>query len=33
VDWVHLAQKRDVLCSYERGPEPSGTIKGGEFIE
>jgi len=34
MDWVHLAQERgQVSCSYEHGPEPSGTIRCGEFLE
>jgi hypothetical protein len=34
VDWIHLAQHRNqwrVLS--ESGNEPSGSIKGGEFLD
>jgi hypothetical protein len=31
VDWIHLAQDRDQWEACERGNEPSGSIKGGEF--
>ena len=33
MDWIHLAQDRDVVGSCERGNEPSGFIKSGEFLE
>jgi hypothetical protein len=29
---MHLAQDRD-QCSYEQGNDPSGSIKGGEFLD
>jgi hypothetical protein len=32
VDWIHLAQDRGQdPCEY--GNEPSGSIKGGEFLD
>jgi hypothetical protein len=32
VDWIHLAQA-PVAGYCEHGSEPSGCIKGGEFLE
>jgi len=32
VDWMHLAQDRDVLDFCEDGNEPSASIKCGGFI-
>jgi hypothetical protein len=31
VDWIHLIQ--DMTGSCEHGNEPSGSIKGGEFLD
>jgi hypothetical protein len=34
VDWMHLAQDRGpVVCPSEHGNEPSGSVKGGEFLD
>jgi hypothetical protein len=33
VDWIHLAQDRQVAGSCVYGDEPSGSIKCGEFLE
>jgi hypothetical protein len=34
VKWIHLAQDRDQWGGcYEHGNEPSGCIKGGEFLD
>jgi hypothetical protein len=32
-DWIHLAQDRPVVGPCEHGNEPSGSIKGGEFLD
>jgi hypothetical protein len=32
VDWIDLAQDRGRSLTYERGNEPSGSIKRGEFL-
>jgi hypothetical protein len=33
-NWIHLAQDRDRWRgSCEHGNEPSGSIKGGEFLD
>jgi hypothetical protein len=33
-DWIHLAQNRDQSAgSCEDGNEPSGSIKGGKFLD
>jgi hypothetical protein len=32
VDWMHLAQEPLVGCC-EHGNEPSGSVKGGEFLD
>jgi len=31
VDWIHLGQDRDQW--REHGNKPSGSIKGGEFLD
>jgi len=31
VGWIHLAQ--GVVCSYEHGNVPSGSIKGGRSLD
>jgi hypothetical protein len=35
MDWIHMAQDREepVVGSCEHGNEPSGSIKGGEFLD
>jgi hypothetical protein len=33
MDWIDLAQDRQVADSCERGNEPSGSTKCGEFLE
>jgi hypothetical protein len=34
MDWIHLAQDRSQwLSSCEHGNEPSGSIKGGEYLD
>jgi hypothetical protein len=33
MDWIHLAQDRQVAGSCEHGNEPSGSIKCGEFLD
>jgi hypothetical protein len=35
VNWIHLAHEYGALFpgSCERGIEPSGSIKGGEFVD
>jgi hypothetical protein len=33
VDWIYLAQDRDMAGSCEHGNEPSGSIKCGEFLD
>jgi hypothetical protein len=33
VDWIHLAQDREVTGSYERSNEPWDSINGGEFLD
>jgi len=33
LDWVKLAQDRQVMGTYECGNEPSGYIKCGEFLD
>jgi hypothetical protein len=34
VDWICLAQDAsEAVGSYERGNDPSGSAKGGKFIE
>jgi hypothetical protein len=33
VDWMHLVQDRDQWRTREHGNEPSGSIKGGEFVD
>jgi hypothetical protein len=33
VDWIHLAQDIPVVGSCEDGDEPSGSIKGGKFLD
>ena len=33
MDWINLAQDRDVAGSCKCGDEPSGSIKCGEFLE
>jgi hypothetical protein len=33
VDWIHLALVSDQWRDCERGNEPSGSVKGGEFLD
>ena len=33
MDWIELAQDRDMVGSCECGNEPSGSIKCGEFLD
>jgi len=33
MDWIGVAQDRDVACSCVRGNELSGFIKCGQFID
>jgi hypothetical protein len=34
VDWIYVAQDRDQVAGCcERGNEPSGSTKGGEFLD
>jgi hypothetical protein len=33
VDWMHLAQDRDQWQTCEYGNEPSGSVKGEEFLD
>jgi hypothetical protein len=34
VDWIHVARDRDQWRGCcEHGNEPSGSIKGGEFLD
>jgi hypothetical protein len=33
VDWIDLAQDRQVAGAFECGNEPSGPIKCGEFLD
>jgi len=33
MDWMHLAQDRDQRLSIVNTNEPSGSIKGGEFLD
>jgi len=33
MDWIELAQDREVAGTYECGNEPSGSIKCGEFLD
>jgi hypothetical protein len=33
VDWMHLTQDRDQWRACEHGKEPSGSRKGGEFLD
>ena len=33
VDWMELAQDRQVACACEFGDERSGSIKCGEFLD
>jgi len=34
VDWIHLAQDRNQWRGCcEHGKEPSGSLKGGEFVD
>jgi hypothetical protein len=32
VDWIHLAQVKDVMSSCENDNASSGSIKDGEFF-
>jgi hypothetical protein len=33
MDWIDMAQDRQVAGSCECGNEPSGSIKRGEFLD
>jgi hypothetical protein len=33
VDWIHLAQDRDQWQALMNSNEPSGSIKGREFLD
>ena len=33
VDWIGLAQDRQVAGAWECGNEPSGSVKCGEFLD
>jgi hypothetical protein len=33
MDWIELAQDRQVVGTCECGKEPSGSIKSGEFLD
>jgi hypothetical protein len=33
MDWIGLAQDRQVACACECGNEPSGSVKCGEFLD
>jgi hypothetical protein len=33
VDWIYLSEDRDQWRFCEHDNEPSGSIKGGEFLE
>jgi hypothetical protein len=33
MDWIELAQNRQVAGTYECSNEPSGSIKCGEFLD
>jgi len=33
VDWIQLAQDKTSLGYYEHSNEPSGSIKGGTFLD
>jgi hypothetical protein len=33
VDWIHLAQDRDMWRALVNGDEASGSIKCGEFLD
>ena len=33
MDWIDVAQERDVAGFCECGNEPSGSIKHGEFLD
>ena len=33
MDWIKLAQDRDVMATCECSNEPSGSIKCGEFLD
>jgi hypothetical protein len=33
IDWIDLAQDRDMWQAFVKGDEPSGSIKFGEFFE
>jgi hypothetical protein len=33
LDWIELAQRRDIAGTCECGSEPSGSIKYGEFLD
>jgi len=33
MDWLDLAEDRDVVGTGECGDEPSGSIKCGEFLD
>jgi hypothetical protein len=33
MDWIHLAQDRDMASSCEHNNEPSGSVKCWEFLE
>jgi len=33
IDWIELAQDRQVASTCECGNEPSGSIKCGEFLD
>jgi hypothetical protein len=33
VDWIVVAQDSPETGSFEHGDEPSGSMKGGEFLD
>jgi hypothetical protein len=33
VEWIHLAQVRDMWRACEHGSDPSGSITGEEFLD
>jgi len=34
MDWIHLVLDRDQFWGFcEHGNEPSGSLKGGEFLD
>jgi hypothetical protein len=33
IDWIELAQDRQVTGTCECGNEPSGSIKSGKFLD